>query len=103
MTTLVDETNNNTIADVSTLMSDADALAREMSGASGDKLQDLREKLRTKLRFAKDRLVDAQQVVTDRAKAVARATDDYVHENPWKSIAAAAAVGFIIGLLVNRR
>jgi ElaB/YqjD/DUF883 family membrane-anchored ribosome-binding protein len=39
----------------------------------------------------------------DRAKAAARVTDDYVHDNPWRAIGAAAAAGFLIGLLVNRR
>ena len=37
------------------------------------------------------------------AKAAARATDDYVHDNPWQAIGAAAAIGFLAGLLMNRR
>jgi ElaB/YqjD/DUF883 family membrane-anchored ribosome-binding protein len=32
-----------------------------------------------------------------------RATDDYVHEHPWRAVGVAAAVGFLVGLLVNRR
>ena len=36
-------------------------------------------------------------------KAAARATDDWVHENPWGSIGIAAGVGFLVGLLVSRR
>jgi len=39
----------------------------------------------------------------DRAKQAARYTDDYVHDNPWVSIGVAAATGFVIGLLINRR
>ena len=31
----------------------------------------------------------------DQAKAAARATDDYVHDNPWQAIGVAAAVGFL--------
>jgi ElaB/YqjD/DUF883 family membrane-anchored ribosome-binding protein len=34
---------------------------------------------------------------------VARATDDYVHEHPWRAVGAAAGVGLIIGLLISRR
>jgi ElaB/YqjD/DUF883 family membrane-anchored ribosome-binding protein len=34
---------------------------------------------------------------------VARATDDYVHEHPWKSIGVAAGVGLLVGLLIGRR
>ena len=39
----------------------------------------------------------------DRAKDAARATDDYVHDNPWQAIGVAAVVGFVAGLLMNRR
>ena len=46
---------------------------------------------------------DVQEVVADRAKAAARATDDFVHDNPWKAIGIAAGVGFLLGLLVNRK
>jgi ElaB/YqjD/DUF883 family membrane-anchored ribosome-binding protein len=33
----------------------------------------------------------------------ARATDEYVHDNPWQAIGVAAAVGFLLGLVVARR
>ena len=39
----------------------------------------------------------------DQAKAAARVTDDYVHDNPWQAIGVAAAVGFVVGLMMNRR
>jgi ElaB/YqjD/DUF883 family membrane-anchored ribosome-binding protein len=42
-------------------------------------------------------------VVVGKAKVAAKATDDYVHENPWKSIGIAAGVGFLLGMLVSRR
>jgi ElaB/YqjD/DUF883 family membrane-anchored ribosome-binding protein len=34
---------------------------------------------------------------------VARATDDYGHEHPWKAVGAAAGMGLIVGLLLGRR
>ena len=33
----------------------------------------------------------------------ARATDQLVHENPWQSVGVAAAVGFLLGMLIHRR
>jgi ElaB/YqjD/DUF883 family membrane-anchored ribosome-binding protein len=30
-------------------------------------------------------------------------TDEYVHDNPWSSIGAAAALGILIGVLLGRR
>jgi ElaB/YqjD/DUF883 family membrane-anchored ribosome-binding protein len=41
--------------------------------------------------------------MTDRAKAAAQATDDYVHDHPWKAVGFAAAIGVILGMLISRR
>ena len=35
--------------------------------------------------------------------AAGHATDEFVHENPWKSVGIAAGVGLLLGLLVSRR
>jgi ElaB/YqjD/DUF883 family membrane-anchored ribosome-binding protein len=98
-----DAQRDNLITDAKTLMSDADEIVKSMASASGEKLADLGEKLRAKLRIAKEKIADAQYAVADKAKAAARATDDYVHDNPWQAVGAAAAIGFVLGLLVNRR
>lgn len=91
------------ISDVKTLVADADDLVKAMASATGEKATEMGERLRVKLRSAKEKLGDVQEVVADRAKAAARATDDFVHDNPWKSVGIAAGIGFLIGLLVNRR
>jgi ElaB/YqjD/DUF883 family membrane-anchored ribosome-binding protein len=98
-----DAERNELITDAKSLMADADDIVKSMASASGEKLADLGEKLRAKLRVAKEKIADAQYAVADKAKAAARATDDYVHDNPWQAVGAAAAVGFVLGLLVNRR
>lgn len=94
---------NELITDAKSLMNDADEIVKSMATASGEKLADLGEKLRIKLRGAKEKMADAQYMVADKAKAAARATDDYVHDNPWQSIGIAAGLAFVLGLLVNRR
>jgi ElaB/YqjD/DUF883 family membrane-anchored ribosome-binding protein len=98
-----DASRDKLITDVKTLMSDADDIVKAMASATGDKAAELGEKLRVKLRTAREKMGDVQEVVADRAKAAARATDDFVHDNPWKAVGIAAGVGFLIGLLVNRR
>jgi ElaB/YqjD/DUF883 family membrane-anchored ribosome-binding protein len=55
------------------------------------------------LRTAKVKLGQAQEVVIDKAKIAAQATDDYVHANPWKAVGFAAAIGVIVGMLIARR
>ncbi|SPB16342.1 membrane protein [Caballeronia novacaledonica] len=51
---------------------------------------------------ARDVLSSAQDVVAMRYRQAREGTDDYVHENPWKSIALAAVGGLIVGLLAAR-
>jgi ElaB/YqjD/DUF883 family membrane-anchored ribosome-binding protein len=51
---------------------------------------------------AKLKLQEYEGQAVDHAKAAARYTDDYVHDNPWRAVGVAAAVG-LIGLLMNRR
>lgn len=91
------------LTDVKTLMSDADEIVKAMASATGEKATELGDKLRVKLRSAKEKMGDVQEVVADKAKAAARATDDFVHDNPWQAVGIAAGIGFLLGLLINRK
>lgn len=91
------------LADVKTLMADADDIVKAMASTTGEKAAELSDKLRVKLRAAKEKMGDIQELAVDKAKAAARVTDDYVHDKPWQAVGIAAAVGFAIGLLINRR
>ena len=42
-------------------------------------------------------------MLEDGSKAAARATDDWVHENPWAAVGVAAGVGLVLGVLISRR
>ncbi|SAK70333.1 membrane protein [Caballeronia pedi] len=53
-------------------------------------------------RRARDMLAGAQDIVSTRYRQAKEGTDDYVHDNPWKSIAFAAVGGLIVGLLAAR-
>ena len=51
-----------------------------------------------------DKLQDWQKRATETAKSISSATDDYVHENTWTTIALAAVLGCIFGyFLAGRR
>ncbi len=91
------------IADFKVVVADAEEMLRATAGQAGDKVAEMRSRLQDHLSSAKASLADAQAVVVDKAKAVGRATDDYVHDNPWRSVGVAAGIGFIVGLLIGRR
>lgn len=50
-----------------------------------------------------DRLQDWKGRIGDTAKNVSGATDRYVRGNTWTSIALAAVVGCVIGVLIGRQ
>jgi ElaB/YqjD/DUF883 family membrane-anchored ribosome-binding protein len=98
-----ERTRDQLVDDFSAVLSEAEDLLKKASNETGDKARDLRSQVEAKLLSAKLRLQELEGEAMDRAKAAARLTDDYVHENPWQVIGAAAAVGFLVGLLMNRR
>ena len=96
-------TKDKLIADVKLVISDSEELLRATAGTAGDKIAEIRARAQDHLSAAKIKLADAEALVVDKAKAVGRATDDYVHDNPWRSVGFAAGIGFIAGLLIGRR
>ncbi|WP_418317532.1 DUF883 family protein [Piscinibacter sakaiensis] len=81
----------------------AEDMFHQAATVGGEKAAELRERAMEQLRVVREKLHDAQDTVVMKSKAAARATDDYVHDHPWKSIATAAAIGVVVGLLLNRR
>jgi ElaB/YqjD/DUF883 family membrane-anchored ribosome-binding protein len=98
-----ERTRDNLVDDFSAVLAEAEDLLKKASNETGDRARDLRSQVESKLLSAKLRLQEFQGDALDRAKSAARTTDDYVHDNPWPVIGAAAAIGFLAGLLMNRR
>ena len=88
---------------VKTSMNDAESLLREAASSTGDKATELRERAMTSLTRTREALYEAQDAVFERGRKAARATDDYVHDNPWQAIGIAGVTGLLLGLLISRR
>jgi ElaB/YqjD/DUF883 family membrane-anchored ribosome-binding protein len=89
--------------DFSTMLTEAEDLLKRAGNETCERAKDLRAQVEAKLLSAKLQLQELEGEAMDRAKAAARVTDDYVHDNPWGAIGVAAAAGFLIGLMINRR
>ena len=96
-------TKEQLITDFNVVVADAEALLKATANQGGEKLAEVRAKAEESLRVAKTRMAEAQAALLVRTKAAAKATDVYVHENPWRVIGAAAGVGLVVGLLIGRR
>ena len=91
------------VADLKVVISDAEELLRVTANQAGEKVGELRVRMQENLTSARHKLADAEAALKEKSREVARATDDYVHEHPWKSIGVAADVGLLVGLLIGRR
>jgi ElaB/YqjD/DUF883 family membrane-anchored ribosome-binding protein len=91
------------IADMKVVVADAEELLRATANQAGDKVGELRSKIQDHLVTARASLADAQAAMVDKARQVGRVTDDYVQDNPWRSVGIAAGVGLLVGLLIGRR
>ena len=91
------------VQDFKIVVADAEELLRATASQAGDKVNAARERVQDSLRQAKIKLADAEDVLVQKGKLAARATDEYVQENPWRAVGIGAGVGLIIGLLIGRR
>jgi ElaB/YqjD/DUF883 family membrane-anchored ribosome-binding protein len=95
------------LADFNAVMTQADQMLKLVTDEGGDKANALRAKLEQNLNAAKERLRSLEDAVMEKTKATARATDEYVHDNPWQTVGIAAGLsvvlGVVIGLLLCRR
>jgi len=98
-----DVTKEQLIADFKTVMSDAEALIKATANQGGEAVAAVRAKAEASLARAKVQMADAEAAVLARAKAAAKATDVYVHENPWKAIGVSASLALLVGFIMGRR
>ncbi len=91
------------VSDMKVVVSDAEEILRATAGVAGEKVGELRERIIDRLRDAKMRIADAEEMLLDRTKAAARATDDYVNDNPWRAVGIAAGIGLLLGIIIGRR
>ncbi len=99
----VDITKQKLIDDFKVLVADAEALLKATAGQSGEALAAMRAKVGESLTVAKAKMIEAEEALIVKTKAAASATDEYVHQNPWKAVGVAAGVGLLVGLLIGRR
>jgi ElaB/YqjD/DUF883 family membrane-anchored ribosome-binding protein len=93
----------NLIDSVKSSLNDAENLLREAAASTGDKAAELRDRAMATLKRSRETLYEVQDAVVERGRKAARATDEYVHDNPWQAIGIAGVTGLLLGLLISRR
>lgn len=100
---MADNTTSTLLDESQDILQKTEKLLSDAVNATGKEAEALQARIIAGLREAKQRLGDAEQIAVDKAKAAAKVTDAYVHENPWKAIGIGTAVGVVIGMLIARR
>lgn len=89
--------------DMKAVISDAEELLKATAGQAGETIQSVRDKIEKTFNSAKTSMEKLEKAGVDKVKGAAKATDHYVHDNPWLSIGVAAGLGLIVGWLVHRK
>ena len=103
MSELTSVQKDKLMSDVRLFISDAEEMMRLTADQAGETATELRQRVQNRLQQARAELAALQDLAIGKAKIAGKATDDYVHDNPWTSVGIAAGIGLLIGLLAGRR
>ena len=90
-------------ADVKTLVKDAQTLLTAAAALTGEKAEEMRGRGMQMLDVALGKASQVQGQAIVKGKELAHTADVYVKDNPWRTIAAAAGVGLLVGVILGRK
>jgi ElaB/YqjD/DUF883 family membrane-anchored ribosome-binding protein len=99
----IDSSLHNASADMKLLVKDAQALLTAAASLTGDKADELRTRGMELLDRAMGRASQYQGQAVVKSKELAQTADVYVKDNPWRTVAAAASVGLLVGIYLGRK
>jgi ElaB/YqjD/DUF883 family membrane-anchored ribosome-binding protein len=102
-TTSTTSQRDKLMADLKVVLADAEELLKLTASQAGERVSAARERVQASMEKAKVRLAELEGLAAERTRIAAKATDEFVHEHPWKAVGIAASVGLIVGLLIGRR
>jgi ElaB/YqjD/DUF883 family membrane-anchored ribosome-binding protein len=91
--------SESTVIELNRIVTQAEELLKTLGEEGGAAVDAVRARVLRTVNQAKVRLADAGSRVRGAANDAAKATDSYVQENPWKSIAYGAAAGAAVALI----
>ena len=98
-----DVSKEKLVADLKVVVADAEELLRATASQAGEKVTAARARIEASLATAKVKLSDAERALLEKSKLAAKATDEYVRDNPWQAVGVAAVAGLVLGVLISRR
>lgn len=84
-------------------LTDVEDLVKQTTTLTGEDLARAKVKLSERIGSAKDTVAAAGAAISERARNAASSTNEYVHDQPWKSISIGAGIGLLLGFVLSRR
>lgn len=84
------------------LVANAEDLLQTTASQAGEGAAIARARIQESLKVVKSRLHVAEAVIIEQTRYAAKATNQYVHANPWQAIGISACAGVIVGMLIKR-
>ena len=84
-------------------IAEAEGMLKEASEIGGDKASELRDRAVNALQKATGSFKDVQERAVEQSKEAVRVTDEYVHNNPWRTVGFAALAGVLLGVIIGRK
>ena len=90
------------VDDIKALVTDAEDMLKKARATGAEGYSAVRMELEDRLANSIVRLQEVQEEVKMRGRQAARATEEYVQDNPWKSMGYVALAGLIVGVVLAR-
>ncbi len=103
MTSATETARRKLVDDFKALTADTEELLRATANQTGERANAARARVEERLRLAKEAVSDLRDDVVARGRAAAESADRTVRDHPWESVAIAAGLGFLLGMLSARR
>ena len=103
MATATESARKKLVEDFRALTADTEELLRATATLTGERASAARARVEERLRVAKEAVGEFREDVVERGRAAAQAADRTVRDHPWESVAVAAGIGFLLGMLTARR
>ena len=100
MTMATEAARKKLVDDFKALTTDTEELLRATANQTGERASAARARVEERLHKAKEAMDELREDVMERSRAAA---DRTVRDHPWESVAVAAGVGFLLGMLSGRR
>ena len=98
-----DDTLRRKAGQLQKFFDDVEELLSRVSSLGDKEISRLRYRVESSIDHARAATREGARIAVESTRKAAKATDQYVHDNPWKAIGVTAVLGVLLGALLRRK